>query len=98
MELDCLSSIGESAWCMQDKVKKLPYSIEAATKNFDITKPQPQLFVTPDFAYLSLVLSEFANSMALRNGGVKGVEKLIDSKNLGTVELSTGIQISGNFH
>ena len=92
-----LSSIGESAWCMQDKVKKLPYSIEAATKNFDITKPQPQLFVTPDFAYLSLVLSEFANSMALRNGGVKGVEKLIDSKNLGTVELSTGIQISGIF-
>ena len=92
-----LSSIGESAWCMKDEVEKLPYSIEAATKNFDITKPQPQLFVTPDFAYLSLVLSEFANTMALRNGGVKGVEKLIDSKNLGTVELSTGIQISGNF-
>ena len=92
-----LSSIGESAWCMKDEVEKLPYSIEAATKNFDITKPQPQLFVTPDFAYLSLVLSEFANTMALRNGGVKGVEKLIDSKNLGTVELSTGIQISGKF-
>lgn len=92
-----LSSIGESAWCMKDEVKKLPYSIEAATQSFDITKPQPQLFVTPDFAYLSLVLDEFANTMALRNGGVKGVEKLIDSKNLGTVELSTGIQISGKF-
>lgn len=92
-----LSSIGESAWCMKDEVKKLPYNIDAATQSFDITKPQPQLFVTPDFAYLSLVLDEFANTMALRNGGVKGVEKLIDSKNLGTVELSTGIQISGNF-
>ncbi|WP_370408038.1 aromatic amino acid hydroxylase [Tenacibaculum dicentrarchi] len=92
-----LSSIGESKWCMQSEVKKVPYSVNAATQNFDITKPQPQLFVTPNFAYLSLVLDEFANTMALRTGGLKGVEKLINSKNLGTVELSTGIQISGIF-
>ncbi|OCK43930.1 phenylalanine 4-monooxygenase [Tenacibaculum soleae] len=92
-----LSSIGESKWCMQNEVKKVPYSIEAANVSFDITKPQPQLFVTPDFAYLSLVLNEFANTMALRTGGLKGVEKLIDSKNLGTVELSTGVQVSGIF-
>ena len=92
-----LSSIGESMWCMKDEVKKVPYSIEAATVSFDITKPQPQLFVTPNFAYLSLVLNEFANTMALRTGGLKGVHKLIDSKNLGTVELSTGVQISGAF-
>ncbi len=92
-----LSSIGESAWCMQDAVKKVPYSIEAANVSFDITKPQPQLFVTPDFAYLSLVLDEFANTMALRTGGLKGIQKLIDSNNLGTIELTTGIQISGVF-
>jgi len=92
-----LSSIGESAWCMQKSVIKVPYSIDAANVNFDITKPQPQLFVTPDFAYLSLVLDEFANTMALRTGGLKGIQKLIDSQNLGTIELSTGIQISGVF-
>ncbi len=92
-----LSSIGESAWCMQDEVEKMPYSIEAANISFDITKPQPQLFVTPDFAYLSLVLEEFANTMAIRTGGLKGVQKLINSKNLGTIELTTGIQISGVF-
>lgn len=92
-----LSSIGESKWCMESGVKKVPYSLQAATQNFDITKPQPQLFVTPDFAYLSLVLEEFANTMALRVGGLNGVEKLIDSGNLGTIELSTGIQISGLF-
>lgn len=92
-----LSSIGESAWCMQDTVKKVPYSLEAANVNFDITKPQPQLFVTPDFAYLSLVLDEFANTMALRTGGIKGIQKLINSKSLGTIELTTGIQISGVF-
>ena len=92
-----LSSIGESKWCLKEEVKKLSYSIDAANKSFDITKPQPQLYVTPDFAYLSLVLDEFANTMALRTGGLSGVEKLIDSKVLGTIELSTGIQISGNF-
>ena len=92
-----LSSIGESAWCMTDKVKKIPYSIEACKQEFDITKPQPQLYVTPDFAHLSLVLEEFANKMALRRGGLEGIKKLINSKNLGSIELSTGLQISGDF-
>lgn len=92
-----LSSIAESKWCLTKKVKKIPYSIEAAQQNFDITKPQPQLYVTPDFAHLSMVLEEFANKMALRKGGLKGVNKLIASNNLGTVELSTGLQISGVF-
>ncbi len=92
-----LSSIGESSWCMTEKVKKRPYTLEAANQEFDITKPQPQLYVTPDFAHLSLVLEEFANTMALRKGGLEGLNKLINSKNLGTIELSTGIQISGDF-
>ncbi|MCF6351078.1 MAG: aromatic amino acid hydroxylase [Flavobacteriaceae bacterium] len=92
-----LSSIGESKWCLSNKVKKIAYTIAAADKEFDITKPQPQLYVTPNFAHLSLVLEEFANTMALRNGGLKGIEKLIISKNLGTIELNTGVQISGNF-
>jgi phenylalanine-4-hydroxylase len=92
-----LSSIGESAWCMTDAVKKIPYTIAAADQSFDITKPQPQLFVTPDFAHLSMVLEEFANKMALRTGGISGIKKLIDSKALGTIELSTGLQISGIF-
>lgn len=92
-----LSSIGESAWCMTDQVNKIPYSIEAAHTAFDITKPQPQLFVTPDFAFLSQVLEEFANTMALRTGGLSGIKKLINSRELGTIELSTGLQVSGNF-
>ncbi|NKI26003.1 aromatic amino acid hydroxylase [Arenibacter sp. 6A1] len=92
-----LSSIGESAWCMTDKVKKIPYTIEAVHTSFDITKPQPQLFVTPDFAFLNQVLEEFTNTMSLRKGGLEGLRKLIDSKELGTIELSTGLQISGYF-
>ena len=92
-----LSSIGESEWCMTNEVEKLPYSIDAADIEFDITKPQPQLFVTPDFAYLMQVLEEFANTMALRKGGFRGLQKLIDSKKIGSIELNTGLQISGVF-
>lgn len=92
-----LSSIGESAWCMTNNVKKIPYDISAADQSFDITKPQPQLYVTPDFAKLSQVLEEFANKMALRTGGLSGIKKLINSNALGTIELSTGLQISGLF-
>ncbi|MEH6764720.1 MAG: aromatic amino acid hydroxylase [Aequorivita antarctica] len=92
-----LSSIGESVWCMKDEVKKIPYSIEAAYQDFDITKPQPQLYVTSDFAYLQEVLEEFANTMAVRKGGWRGLKKLIKSKQLGTIEISTGLQISGHF-
>ena len=92
-----LSSIGESAWCMTDEVKKIPYDISAADQSFDITKPQPQLYVTPDFAKLSSVLEEFANKMALRTGGLSGIQKLITSKAMGAAELSTGLQISGVF-
>jgi phenylalanine-4-hydroxylase len=92
-----LSSIGESAWCMTDAVKKIPYNISAAHQSFDITKPQPQLYVTPDFAHLSMVLEEFANTMAIRTGGLSGIKKIINSNSLGTIELSTGLQISGVF-
>jgi len=92
-----LSSIGESKWCMTDTVKKIPYSVDAAYQEFDITQPQPQLYVTPDFSYLMQVLEEFTTTMALRKGGFRGLRKLIESKKIGTIELSTGLQVSGIF-
>jgi len=92
-----LSSIEESKLCLLKQVEKRNYTIDAAQVNFDITKTQPQLFVTPNFAHLSYILEKFADKMALRTGGLKGVEKLIESQNIGTVELSTGLQISGLF-
>lgn len=92
-----LSSIGESESCLKPQVEKLYYDIKAADYSFDLTRPQPQLFVTPDFAHLSFVLEQYANQMAIRNGGAMGIEQLIDSKQLGTVTYNTGIQVSGIF-
>lgn len=92
-----LSSIGESYSSLQPSVKKLPYAIDAANYNFDITTRQPQLFVTPDFQHLVSVLEEFANTMALRKGGIDGVMKAITSGSTGTCVYSSGLQVSGTF-
>ncbi len=92
-----LSSIGESKSCLRGTVEKIPYSIKAATCNFDITKQQPQLFVTPNFSHLIHVLNEFADNMALRKGGTSGVEKAIKSQNVATCVYDSGLQVSGLF-
>jgi phenylalanine-4-hydroxylase len=92
-----LSSIGESINCLKPRVKKLPYSIDAANYSFDITTQQPQLFVTPDFNHLNNVLNQFADGMALRRGGAYALTKAEASANTATVELSSGLQISGTF-
>jgi phenylalanine-4-hydroxylase len=90
-----LSSIAESYYCMQPKVKKIPYTLEAVHYSFDITEPQPQLFVTPDFDTLTRVLEEFADTMGFRKGGMEGIRKAIRSEATATFVFSSGLQVSG---
>jgi phenylalanine-4-hydroxylase len=92
-----LSSIGESVSCLEANVKKIPYSIDAKNQAFDITTRQPQLFVCRDFQHLANVLEEFANAMAYRVGGLEGINKAIECKNIATCEYSSGLQVSGVF-
>ena len=92
-----LSSIMESKEALSPKVKKIPYSLDAMDYGFDITKPQEQLFVTPDFKHLNEVLDEFSNQMALKTGGIEGILKAIQSGEVSTIEYSSGIQVSGIF-
>lgn len=92
-----LSSIAESYLCLQPGVKKIALTIDAANYNYDITEPQPQLFVTPDFNHLNTVLEEFTQTMALRRGGLYGIQQAIRSKNTGTCVYSSGLQVSGTF-
>ena len=90
-----LSSIGESVSCMKKDVKKLPYTIDAVKYAYDITKPQPQLFVTPTFQNLIDVLETFADTMSFRVGGIYGLQKAVESKNTCTAVYSSGLQVSG---
>jgi len=92
-----LSSIGESATCMQTAVKKLWYNMDTINYPYDITKTQPQLFVTETFQNLIDVLETFANTMAFRVGGAESVMKAIACKNVATAVYSSGLQVSGTF-
>jgi len=92
-----LSSISESYNCLNDKVKKLHYGLDAAFTSFDITTQQPQLFVTPDFHHLTATLDAFSEQMAYKRGGLFALKKAIESGNISTCELNSGLQISGIF-
>ncbi|MEY3059465.1 MAG: Phenylalanine-4-hydroxylase [Bacteroidota bacterium] len=92
-----LSSIGESSSCMRAEVKKIPYTIDAVNYAYDITKPQPQLFVTPTFENLLDVLHQFESGMAMSVGGTSGLKKAIASEQICTVVLDNQLQISGLF-
>lgn len=92
-----LSSIGESVTCMSPDVKKLWYTIDAVNYAYDITKAQPQLFVTPTFQNLIDVLEQFADTMAFRRGGAESILKAIECKNPSTAVYSSGLQVTGVF-
>jgi len=92
-----LSSIGESSSCMRPSVKKIIYTIDAVNYSYDITQPQPQLFVTPTFQNLIDVLQQFESRMAFRVGGYESMMKAIECKNICTAVYSSGLQVSGIF-
>ena len=82
---------------MDPKVKKIEYTIDALSYGYDITKEQPQLFVTPTFQNLIDVLKQFESTMAYRVGGLESVLKAIECKNICTAVFSSGLQVSGVF-
>ena len=90
-----LSSVGESYNCLGPAVRKIPLTVGCIEVPYDITRPQPQLFVTPDFKTLSTVLEQFAATMAYRVGGLAALRKGIEARAVTTTELDSGIQIGG---
>lgn len=90
-----LSSVGESRSCLGANVKKIPLSVDCVNFSYDITEPQPQLFVAKSFAQLSLVLEDLAKKMSYRLGGVVGLERALDAATVNSVQLDSGLQISG---
>lgn len=93
-----LSSLGESVSCRNDaKVAKRPLTVEAIDVGFDITRPQPQLFVAKSCAHLKQVLEVFAQSMCFRRGGAASLRTAIDSGSVCTAQYNSGLEVSGVF-
>lgn len=93
-----LSSLGESAHCLDDNaVKKVPLTVDAVLTPYDITREQPQLFVTASCRHLSQVLEEFAESMCFRKGGAESLRTAIKAGSICTATYDTGMQVSGVF-
>lgn len=90
-----LSSVGEAKSCLDSKVKKIPLSVECVDYAYDITEPQPQLFVTRDFNQLGLVLEDLAQRLSYRRGGVYGLQQALAAQTENTVQLNSDLQISG---
>ncbi|MFC4768228.1 aromatic amino acid hydroxylase [Effusibacillus consociatus] len=93
-----LSSVGESISCMQEDVKKIPFDLETCIQtSYDITKPQPQLFVCRDFDQLIEAVHQLEKQLAFRIGGTYALKKAVESCNTATVVYSSGLQVSGTF-
>ncbi|NDD92419.1 aromatic amino acid hydroxylase, partial [bacterium] len=90
-----LSSVGESYNCLNTKITKIPLTTGCTNVPYDITRPQPQLFVTPNFSTLSRVLEDFAETMAFRVGGMESLRKAIQAHAVTTTQLDSGVQIGG---
>ncbi len=94
-----LSSLGESVNCLDDqRVKKLPLTVDVVDCPYDITSEQPQLFVTRSCRHMSQVLEEFAQSMCFMRGGADSVQIAIDSGTVCTAQYGSGVQVSGRFN
>ncbi|WP_096186673.1 aromatic amino acid hydroxylase [Evansella halocellulosilytica] len=91
-----LSSVSEGSNILSPEVEKIPYNVEKMVNTgFDITKPQPQLFVCKDFDQLIEGVKQFAKEMAFMKGGTESLQKAVDSANIATVEYSSGLQVTG---
>jgi len=90
-----LSSVGESQACLMPKVKKLRLTADCVETGYDITEPQPQLFVAEDINHLKAVLREFEQTLSYKRGGVYGLSEALSGATVTTTTLDSGIQISG---
>ncbi|MBY0371683.1 aromatic amino acid hydroxylase [bacterium] len=90
-----LSSVGESQTCLSDKVKKIPLSADCVNTSYDITEPQPQLFVAKDMDQMVEVLEEFEKTLSFRRGGKDGLEEARICQTVTTAQWDSGLETSG---
>jgi phenylalanine-4-hydroxylase len=85
-----LSSLWESHSCHAPEVRKLALSEACLDVAYDITRPQPQLFVTPSFDALHEVLLRVEKSLSATVGGELSLSRARASEELASVEFASG--------
>jgi len=90
-----LSSLGEEEALHSPSVRKLPLDAACIDVDYDITRPQPQLFVARDFAQLSDVLEGVASRFSQRRGDLRALETARASGEIATLELDSGARATG---
>lgn len=90
-----LSSVWESQNCLKPAVNKVPLTAACVEISYNITEPQPQLFVAKSLESLPEVVAEVEKHMSFRVGGSYGLGRAKQAKSLATVVLDTGVSMSG---
>lgn len=90
-----LSSVGEAKLAMTDKVKKIPLSVDCIKYSYDITEPQPQLFVAESMEHLHDVLHDLDRTLSYRVGGVSSLAKAQEAEAITTACLDSELSVSG---
>lgn len=91
-----LSSVGESKLCLTDKVRKLPFDLDACiSTGYDITDYQPQLFVCESYEQLLAATRAFGDRMAWKRGGTYALDIGLRAGSAVKTTFSSGIQAIG---
>jgi phenylalanine-4-hydroxylase len=90
-----LSSLWESHSCHAPSVRKLLLDETCTDVSYDITRPQPQLFVARDFAALHEVLERVSKTLSFEIGGELAIDRAIRSEELASVRFSNGAWLLG---
>jgi phenylalanine-4-hydroxylase len=90
-----LSSLGESHFCHAPEVQKIVLSPACTDMSYDITRPQPQLFVARDFGHLREVLDDVGRTLAYNVGGDHALALARASEEPCTLTLAGGVELCG---
>jgi phenylalanine-4-hydroxylase len=90
-----LSSLAESHFCHDPEVRKIALGRDCVEVDYDITRPQPQLFVVPEFAALHEVLDAVCARFAFRSTGAAGLHVAREAREVATVTLDSGLSLTG---
>jgi phenylalanine-4-hydroxylase len=90
-----LSSLWESFACHDPKVQKPVLSAAAADMDYDVTRPQPQLFVAPSFESLHGVLDNVVRRLPSVQGGEVALAEALAAGEVATINLQGGVELHG---